>query len=122
VTTIIYKKGNAETKVDLPKVEIKQDSASLNILAYATKGGNSPFFGKITATIFDKAGNNLFSQDEVIAIYRDNMTLKFSAPIAKLPEGSYTAEIKLSSERTDISQDDLLKTASVEKTIPFAIQ
>jgi len=122
VTTIIYKKGNASTNIELPEVEVKKDSASMNLLAHVTRGGNSPFFGRISAVVEDKAGNKLFSQDEVIAVYRNDMTLKFAVPLSKLPEGSYTADITLSSDRTDISQDDLLKTASVEKTINFSIQ
>jgi len=122
VTTIIYRKGNASTAVDLPTIEMKQDSASMNLLARVTRGGNSPFFGNISAAVQDRAGNKLYSEEEVIAVYRDNMTVKFSVPLSKLHEGSYTAEIKLTSERTDIPQDDLLKTASVEKTINFSVQ
>jgi P pilus assembly chaperone PapD len=122
VTTIIYKKGNASTSVDLPTVEMKQDSVSMNLFAHVTRGGNSPFFGNISAVVQDRAGNKSYSEEEVIAIYRDNMTLKFSIPLSKLPEGSYTVDIKLSSERTDIPQDDQLKTALVEKTLNFSVQ
>jgi P pilus assembly chaperone PapD len=122
VTTIIYKKGNVSTSVDVPTVEVKQDSASVDLLAHVTRGGNSPFFGKVSAVVQDKAGNKLYSEEEVIAVYRNEMTLKFAVPLSKLREGSYTADIKLTSERSDISQDDLLKTAPLEKTIDFSVQ
>ncbi|HUI29951.1 MAG TPA: hypothetical protein VLX91_07020 [Candidatus Acidoferrales bacterium] len=122
VTTIIYRRGNVSTSVSLPDIEIKQDTASINLLARVTKGGNSPFFGKISGEVQDKAGNKLYDEEEVIAVYRDDMVFKFAVPLSKLPQGMYTAAIKLSSERTDISQDDLLKTAAVEKTIKFSVQ
>lgn len=122
VTTIIYKKGSALTSVDLPNIEVKQDSTSMSFLAHVTHGGNSPFFGKISAVVEDKAGNKMDSEEEIVAIYRENMAFKIAVPLSKLPEGSYTADIKLSSERTDISQDDLLKTPAVEKTINFSVQ
>ncbi len=122
VTTIIYKKGNALTTVDLSNIEIKQDSSSMNLLAHVAHGGNSPFFGKISAQVQDRVGNKLYSEEEVIAVYQDNMTLKFAVPLSKLSEGSYTADIKLTSERTDIPGDDLLKTPAVEKTVNFSVQ
>lgn len=122
VTTIIYKKGSVSTTVDLPNVEVKQDSASLNLLAHVSRGGNSPFFGKISVDVQDRAGNKIYSEEQVIAVYRDNMVLKFAVPLSKMREGSYAANVTLTSERTDIPQDDLLKTAAVEKTVNFVIQ
>ncbi len=122
VTTIIYRKGNLSTAVDLPNVEVKPDSVSMNLLARVSRGGNSPFFGTIRAEVLDRAGNQIFNQEQVIAIYLNDMTFKFAVPLSKLPAGSYEANIKLTSERTDIPEDDLLKTGVVEKTINFAIQ
>lgn len=122
VTTIIYKKGNVSTTVDLSNIEIRQDSASVNVLAHVARGGNSPFFGKVTAVVSDKAGNNLYSEEEVIAVYRNDMVFKFSVPVSKFREGSYTAEVKLTSERSDIPEDELLKTPAVEKTVNFSVQ
>jgi len=122
VTTIIYRKGSLSTLVDLPNIEIKKDSVSMNLLAHVTRGGNSPFFGKISVQVEDRVGNKIFSADQVIAVYRNNMVFKFTVPLSRLPQGSYAASIKLTTERTDIPQDDLLKTAAVEKTLNFAIQ
>lgn len=122
ITTIIYKQGNASTTVDLPSIEIRQDSSSVNVVAHVTHGGNSPFFGKVTAAVKDKAGNNLYSEEQTIAVYRDNMLFKFSIPASRFPEGSYTADVKLTSERSDIPEDDLLKLQAVEKTVNFSVQ
>jgi P pilus assembly chaperone PapD len=122
VTTIIYRKGNASTGIDLSKIDIKQDSASVNLMAYVRRAGNSPFFGKISAAVQDQAGNKLYSEEEVIAVYRDNMILKFSIPVSKFREGSYSADVKLTSERSDIPADELLKTPAVEKAVNFSVQ
>ncbi len=108
--------------MDLPSIEIRQDSSSVNVVAHVTHGGNSPFFGKVTAAVKDKAGNNLYSEEQTIAVYRDNMLFKFSIPASRFPEGSYTADVKLTSERSDIPEDDLLKLQAVEKTVNFSVQ
>jgi len=122
VTTIIYKKGSVTTSVELPDVGAIQDSASINLYAHINRGGNSPFFGKISAEVQDKVGNKVFSDEELIAVYQDNMVIKFSIPLTKLAEGTYAASVRLASERTDIPEDNLLKTATVEKTISFPVQ
>ncbi|MCL4510967.1 MAG: hypothetical protein M1470_07855 [Bacteroidetes bacterium] len=121
VTTIIYRKGNVNTSVSLPDIRVAQDSASLNLYADIHRGGNSPFFGKISAVVNDKVGNKVYSEEEVIAVYKDDMVIRFSVPLSKLPQGTYTANVKLESERTDIAEENMLRTVPVEKTVTFSV-
>ena len=121
VTTIIYKKGNVNTSVSLPDIRVAQDSASMDLYADIHRGGNSPFFGKISAVVKDKLGNKVYSEEEVIAVYKDDMVIRFSVPLSKLPQGTYTANVKLESERNDIAEEDLLRTVQVEKTVTFSV-
>ena len=121
VTSIIYMKGNVNTSVSLPEIRVAQDSASVNLYADISRGGNSPFFGKISAVVKNKVGDTVYSDEQIIAVYPSNMIIKFAVPLSKLPAGTYTADVRLESERSDIQPEDLLKVALVEKTIKFSV-
>ena len=122
VTTVLYKKGYVNTSVDVSELRAVPDSSSTDLLAFVSRGGNSPFFGKMSAVVKDKAGNTVYSSQEVLAIYPNSMVVKFSVPQSELRSGTYTAEVKLESERNDIPGDDLLRVPTVEKTLTFNVQ
>lgn len=121
VTTVVYKRGHVVTNVTLPDVRVAPDSASMSIFATVRREGNAPFFGKISVTVKDRVGNSIFNQDELIAVYNDSMLIRFPVPLSSLPEGTYTIDVTLSSERTDISEDNLLKVPSLEKKTTFSV-
>ena len=121
VTTVVYKKGLATMKVSLPDIRVAPDSSVMNIFATIQRQGNSPFFGKVSVVVHDRVGNKVYNQDELIAVYRDSMLIRFPVPLSDLPEGAYTADMTLSSERSDISEDNLLKVPTVEKRATFSV-
>ncbi len=122
VTTVIYKKGYVNTTVDIPEIRTLPDSSSMNLLVQVSRGGNSPFFGKMSAVVKDRAGNIVYSGQEVLAVYPRSMVIKFAMPLSKLPSGRYTAIFTLDSERNDIPGDDLLRVPSINKTFTFSIE
>lgn len=119
VTTVIYKKGYVNTSVEIPEITTAQDSTSMSILAHVSRGGNSPYFGRMSAVVKDRAGNTVYSSQEAVAIYRESEVIKFAVPLSKLRSGSYSAEVTLESERTDIPGNDLLKVPTVDKSVSF---
>lgn len=122
VTTVIYKKGYVNTTVDIPEIRTLPDSSSMNLLVQVSRGGNSPFFGKMSAVVKDRAGNTVFSGQEVLAVYPTSMVIKFAMPLSKLPSGRYTAFLTLDSERNDIPGEDLLRVPSIDKTFTFSTE
>lgn len=122
VTTVLYKKGYVNTSVGISRLRVVPDSTSMDLLAYVTRGGNSPFFGKMKTVVKNKTGKVVYSNQEVIAIYPSSMVVKFSIPLSDLQGGAYTAEVKLGSERNDIPVEDLLKVPTADKSITFNIQ
>lgn len=122
VTTVIYKKGYANTTVDIPDLRAVHDSTSMNLLANVSRGGNSPFFGKMTVAVKDRAGNTVYSNEQVLAIYTAESTVKFAVPLSDLRSGVYTAEVKLESERNDIPGEDLLRVPTVDKSVTFTVE
>jgi hypothetical protein len=122
VTTVVYKKGYANTTVAIPELRTSQDSSSMNLVAKIARGGNSPFFGKMSVSVKDAAGNAVYSSQEILAIYPANMYVKFAVPLSKLRTGRYTAEVTLDSDRNDIPANDLLKVPTLEKDLMFEVQ
>lgn len=122
VTTVIYKKGYVNTTVNIPEVRAVPDSSSMNLMAYITRGGNSPFLGRLSVVVKDRAGNTVYSNEEALAVYPSDMVMKFAVPLSELRSGTYSAEVKLESERNDIPSDDLLRVPPVDKTVTFIIQ
>ncbi len=122
VTTVIYKKGFANTTVGIEKVDAVPDSATVSLLAHVSRGGNSPFFGEISAVIKDSSGKSVYSNQDAVAIYQTNFVVKFPVPGSDLPKGTYSAEIKLRSERNDIASENLLTVPALDKTFSFRVQ
>ncbi len=122
VTTVIYEKGNVNTSVSIPEVSAYPDSASFTLVAHISRGGNSPFLGTISAVVKNRVDSVVYSDQQVIAIYRSDMYTRFNIPLAKLQSGRYTAELKLKSRRADVPDQDLLKVAPIKKAITFSVQ
>ncbi len=122
VTTVIFKKGYVNTSVQIPSLVSYQDSTSMNLLADVARGGNSPFFGRMSVVVKDHAGNTVYSNQQVLAIYQNKMVIKFPVPLSDLRSGVYTADFKLESERTDIPGDDIIKVPAVEKSFVFRME
>ncbi len=122
VTTVIFKKGYVNTSVQIQRLVSEQDSTSMNLMADVARGGNSPFFGRMSAVVKDHAGNTVYTNQQVLAIYQNKMVVKFPVPLSDLRSGSYTADFKLESERTDIPGEDMIKIPTVEKSFAFRME
>ncbi len=122
VTTVIFKKGYVNTSVQIQGLVSEQDSTSMNLMADVARGGNSPFFGRMSAVVKDHAGNTVYTNQQVLAIYQNKMVVKFPVPLSDLRSGSYTADFKLESERTDIPGEDMIKIPTVEKSFAFRME
>ncbi len=122
VTTVVYKKGYANTTVDIPEFRASRDSSSMNLVARIARGGNSPFFGKMSVAVKDAAGNTVFTSQEILAIYPNSMYVKFAVPLSNLRSGRYSAEVTLDSDRNDIPSEDLLKVPTQEKGLTFEVE
>ncbi len=122
VTTVIYRNGNANTSVNISGISVGHDSASVVLLVHVDRGGNSPFFGRISAAVVNDAGKSVYTSEEAVAVYRNEMVMRFDIPLSELHKGAYNADIKLDSDRNDIQADDLLKVPTVQKAVSFSVE
>lgn len=121
VTTLLLRKGETHTAVDIGTVSVVDDSASLGVIVPLQVGGNSPFLGRIGATLRDADGLAIAEDHEFFAMYVD-MTKLILFPRAELPPGAYSVDLVLSAERDDLPASSLLPIEPLRRTIRFVLQ
>jgi hypothetical protein len=122
VTTVIYEKGGLNTSVTLSDIRIQQDTSNVRILFKLNRGGNAAFLGEANLKILDAAGNDVYSDRQLIAAYFD-MMLKFDVPLSKLVRGAkYTAELDIDSERTDVPPENAVRIDPIHKVTRFTVK
>jgi len=122
VTTVVYRKGYANTTADIQKIVVSRDSSAVHLLAELSRGGNSPFFGKISVVVKDSADTSVYSNEEILAVYQNRAFVRFSVPLSQLQTDSCTAEFQLESKRNDLPASDLLQIPTVDKRVSFSVR
>ncbi len=120
VTSVVYEKGNLGTQLDFQSLQTSQDSGAVDVYAHLKRGGNAPFLGEVSLSVSDQSGNVVYEKKELIAVYMQ-FVKKFAVPLSKLPPGSYTASVTVSSERPDIPAENLIKILPVTKSTSFSV-
>lgn len=120
VTGLFYKKGTVTTGIEIESIDHVEKDETLDILVGYNRTGNSPFLGTITAELLN-ADNTVAATDFVsTSLYFDGLH-KQVLDISDVPAGSYTLKLSFVSSRRDISEDDIVQMAPVERTTEITI-
>jgi P pilus assembly chaperone PapD len=123
VTAVLYKKGDPRTAVNIEQIEAAADSGRVAVTARIERGGNAPFLGRARLRIYDEGGTLVKERTRSLAAYFD-LKRRFELP---LPEeatapGRYSAELRLSSERSDVPPAYRTTTDPVEASTAFTVK
>ncbi len=120
VTTAIYRKGTANTKLNIEGMKIYQDSKNTNQLLFSLKReGNSPFFGYVNLKVYDSSGKVIKEEKDYMSIYFD-MVKNYVLPSDVFVPGNYKAEIEIEfNEKEDIPESKLEPIPKVIKSFEF---
>lgn len=121
VTTLIYKKGNLSTGLDIEEFKTTKTDSSLIITTRIKRTGNAPYLGNLTLTVYDEQDNTVLSDRTNIAVYFDYIS-RVSANLKNFDPGTYTVEATFVTDRTDIPTEEIVQTAPISRTITFDIQ
>ena len=121
VTTVVYRKGAVSTGVRIENIHAGVDSEHVKLLARFVRTGNSPFFGTVSAKIYDRSGKVIDQATEPVSVYFD-FVQPFLFDLRKFSPGEYTAEITAVSERPDIPRGELLQIEPVSARATVAIR
>lgn len=119
-----YRTRDAETGVEITSVDFTQiDSTNTGHIAVSMEQtGNAPLVGSISLEVTDESnGETVFQTNTTNSVYT-TITRNFTMDIADLEPGEYTITGQVTSQRRDISQDNLLQITPVSFSKDFTIE
>tara|TARA_R110002126_G_scaffold42758_2_gene123046 strand:+ start:5967 stop:6797 length:831 start_codon:yes stop_codon:yes gene_type:complete len=120
VTGLFYKKGTVNTGIEVSGIRHERDGDKLNVFTDFLKTGNSPFLGSITTSLLDKSGRVVKTGFISTSIYFDG-THKQELDISDLAKGTYSVKVTFETNRSDISEKDIVSMEPVNQTTSFEI-
>lgn len=121
VTSILYQKGNVGTEIALGDVTAAGDSNVVAITAELNRSGNAPFLGMAHMTV-RRGGEVVMEVDRAIAAYFSMCRRFMLEHTGELSTGTYTAEMRLTSERNDIPAQHRIPITPTSKTVQFQVE
>ena len=106
VTTAAFVKGKIVSQLAIQGKGVQRDSSGIAILWHVDRAGNAPYFGTAVTKIYNQHGDLVDETKETLAIYFSMMKRSVFSTAAVKP-GSYSVEVSLLPERTDIPRDQL---------------
>ena len=121
VTAVFYKYGDVTTGIDIESIRTNKTDAQLQFIIDSKRTGNAPFLGSILLEVTNSNGETVVERKSSTSIYFDYRQI-FEIDRSSLAPGSYSAKITFVSERTDVSQSDLVQINPVSQSIDFQLK
>jgi hypothetical protein len=116
VTSLNYRKGELRTAVVLRRFDHWNLGDKLVAEVDLERRGNAAFLGRLQLSLVDQAGEVAYDFDHGIAVYYD-LLRHIEIPLDGLDAGEYSLRLRISTDRTDISQQDVLAAAPIEESV-----
>lgn len=117
ITTFLYRVDPASTGIEVRDFYTETDSSNLNVFANLIRTGNSPFFGNVTATIFNEL-SEIIAQEELGLSNYFELVKKFQFPLDKFSAGEYRIELDIiSNEKQDFPESRLESILPIKKSL-----
>ena len=120
ITSLIYRKGQVTTGVALEDFAVESAGDTVIAAVKLSRNGNGAYLGKIEFVLTAADGAEVGGWEQVVAVYYD-LFRRYSLPTTGLAPGNYRLRAKLSTDRQDIAQAQLLPAPVVERTIDLMV-
>jgi hypothetical protein len=120
ITSLIYRKGQVSTGVALDDFAVESAGDTLVAAVRVSRRGSGAYLGKVEFVLTDAQGKEVGGWEQAIAVYFD-LYRRYSLPTKGLAPGPYSLAVRLSTERSDIAQAQLLPAEAVERTIQLVV-
>jgi len=122
VTTVLYRSGEVTNGVTVGALAAGAgDSTELQLRQPLTRTGTSPFIGQLRLEVKDARGAVVHEARAPLAVYF-NFVHRLAVPRAKLPTGSYTAEVRIDNETSDVPVGGLPKVSPTVACTGFTVR
>jgi hypothetical protein len=116
IIPLIYRKGQLTTGVALTSIRTRLTGDSLAVRIRLERQGTSAYIGTAKGTLLNESGVPVASFQQPVAIYYDAEP-EFMIPLAGQTAKSYRLRLELSTDRTDIASEQLLRAPVVRDSI-----
>ena len=121
ILPLIYRKGQLQTGLVLTDLRAGREGDSLRVRVRMERQGGAAYVGTARGALLDEKGNQVSKFEQPIAIYYTAEPF-FMMPLARGTSGRYRLRLELSTERTDIAPELLLRAPvtrdSIDVTLP----
>ena len=121
ILPLIYRKGPLRTAVGVSALKASPSGDSLSVRVRLERQGTAAYVGTAKGTLSTLAGVTVATFQQPVAIYYDAEPV-FTMPLPPRAKGAYRLRLELSSERSDILPELLLRAPpvsdSIEVTLP----
>jgi P pilus assembly chaperone PapD len=121
ILPLIYRKGQLQTGLALTALRATKEGDSLRVRVHMERQGGAAYVGTAKGVLLDQQGNQVSKFEQPIAIYYTAEPV-FIIPLAGRITGRYRLRVELSTERTDIAPELLLRAPvtrdSIDLTLP----
>lgn len=114
---LTYRKGVLQSGIAMSGLTAQRTpSDSLALRARLVRQGTAAYVGTARGALVNESGKTVGTFMEPVAVYYDANPI-FTIPVTGLPAGKYMARVEISSERPDITPEQLLRSATVRDSI-----
>jgi P pilus assembly chaperone PapD len=120
IIPLLYRKGALTTGIAASNLRAVFSGDSLVTRVHLKRQGTAAFIGTAKGTLLTETGTTVASFQQPVAVYYDAEPV-FALPIKDLLAGRYRLRVELSTERTDIAPEQLLRAAVVRDSVPLVL-
>jgi hypothetical protein len=118
---VYYKHGHVHTGVVFNGIEKVDDGENIRLLISASRTGNSPYLGIMTARITNSDERVVSESEQVVNLFFDS-TFSVSVDREKVKPGPYKLDITFETTRGDVPEEQLVKYPIQKFSTEFFIQ
>lgn len=120
IIALLYRKGTVSTGVALSGVRAELDGDSLAVRARLERTGNAAYLGQVHGTLTDASGRTVKAFDVPTAVYYA-LEPRYALAVDDLAPGRYTFELRVATDREDVTGGALLTSAAVREAVTVTV-
>jgi P pilus assembly chaperone PapD len=120
IIALLYRKGAVSTGVALSGVRAELDGDSLAVRARLERTGNAAYLGQVHGTLTDASGRTVKAFDVPTAVYYA-LEPRYALAVDDLAPGRYTLELRVATDREDVTGGALLTSAAVREAVTVTV-
>jgi P pilus assembly chaperone PapD len=120
IIPLIYRKGALQTSVAISQLRASPAADSLVVRVRLERQGTAAFIGTAKSTLVNEKGAAVASIQQPVAIYYDAEP-SFTVPTVGLVPGRYRLRFELSTDRTDIAPESVIRSPAVRDSIEVVL-